>query len=128
VKKVLSNQKFVWQQVPILHTGAAQANSMVGSIPIASSTGSSSTAPLPFNFMPPTYNLNSSLLVDVLDPNIPLVKTGIYKDRNKHVVFFVDNSDKDLPKNYYLGKFDSEDEANKTLQKVRTMKIMTVLL
>lgn len=110
---MLLNQKLTWVSIPNLPPGSAQANAV-----IATSTTSNgpqtNIGPGTYTFFTPTMSVHSN---SSNEPINNIAKEGVVKDRNKFIAIFVDPKD---PEQFFnLGRFDTEDEAKKSIQKVK---------
>lgn len=150
VKKLLQSQKIAWQQIPILSIGSAQANYLISAnlAPPTSSMASSVIGPMTLNHTTPLYTIHSPQLEEIMMPDSDsFMKSGIYRERSKYVVIYVDRSQDakasltvslepipamfekpEYPRIYHLGRYDSEEEAKKVYQKVRPLNYIVDLI
>jgi hypothetical protein len=142
VKKLLQSQKVSWQQIPILSIGSAQANYLISAniTPQMSSLASSVIGSMTLNYTTPIYNIHSTSLEEIMKPNSDnFIRSGIYREKSKFVVIYVDRSATSTfthslkypgadappesgnitPRIYNLGRFDTEEEAKRVFHKVK---------
>jgi hypothetical protein len=85
------------------------ANSIIGSMTL--------------NYTTPIYSIHASSLDEIMktdkETRDNFLKSGIYREKSKFVVIFVERTTEfPEPKIYHLGRFDTEEEARRTYQKV----------
>jgi hypothetical protein len=136
VKKLLQSQKITWQQIPILSIGSAQASYLISAniTPQMSSIANSIIGSMTLNYTTPIYSIHANSLDEIMksdkETRDNFLKSGIYREKSKFVVIFVERTDEfPEPKIYHLGRFDTEEEARRTFQKVScTLKLPSIFL
>lgn len=120
-KKMMQGQKVQWQQIPVLPNFTVHANNVVASN-VASSSMPSSTASWPI--CSPNISVHATSQAEQSFVN-RISEGGVYKDRSKFVVIYVDKKSSDsVPKIYTLGRYDTEDDATRIYHRaVQSTKI-----